>query len=50
MLNTTKSGIKYVNLRACLATGGVRKGLEGLVCVDQVLVTRLWSVLTPSLT
>ena len=38
------------NLCAGLAAGGVGKGLEGLVCVDQVLVTRLWSVLTPSLT
>ena len=38
------------NLCAGLPTGGVRKGLQGLVCVDQVLVTRLWSVLAPCLT
>ena len=40
----------YADLCARLTTGGVRKGLEGLVRVDQVLVTRLWSVLAPGLT
>ena len=41
---------EIANLCACLATGRVGKGLEGFVCVDQVLDTRLWSILAPRLT
>ena len=41
---------EIANLCACLPTGRVGKGLEGFVCVDQVLVARLWSILAPRLT